>query len=143
VRFWDSSAIVPLVCAETTSRRCLSWLREDAVMLVWAFAATEVISALSRKRREGKLDRRVFATAKHRLMRLEEGWSEVVRYDAVRERARRLLEVHTLSAADALHLAAALVVVEERPALIEFVTFDDRLEEAAEREGFRVLSASS
>jgi predicted nucleic acid-binding protein len=140
VRFWDSSAIVPLVCAESASTTCRTWLRDDPVMLVWALAATEVISAVSRKHREGALDRHRFATAKERLARLEHAWSEVTQYDAVRSRARRLLEVHPLRAADALHLAAALVATEERPAIVALVTFDDRLVQAAEREGFRVLS---
>jgi predicted nucleic acid-binding protein len=141
MRFWDSSAIVPLVCAETASTVCRSWLRTDPVALVWAFAATEVISALSRKRREGKLDRALFTAAKQRLAKLEQAWNEVTQYDAVRARARRLLESHPLSAADALHLAAALVVVDERATSTTFVTFDGRLAEAAEKEGFPVLSA--
>jgi predicted nucleic acid-binding protein len=44
-----------------------------------------------------------------------------------------------LRAADALHLAAALVACEERPHLLPFVTLDGRLEDAARREGFTVL----
>ena len=140
MRFWDSSAIVPLVCAEHASTTCRAWLRTDSVMVVWALAATEVISALARKRRDGSLDRPIYTTAKQRLARLEEAWSEVVRFDAVLARARRLLEAHSLRAADALHLASALVATEERPTGVEFVTFDDRLGEAAEREGFAVLS---
>ena len=139
MRFWDSSAIVPLVCAESASRACRSWLRADPIMLVWALAATEVISALSRKRREETLGRDLFAAAKRRLAKLERAWNEVAQLDAVRARARRLLEVHPLRVADALHLAAALVVVEERTHSIQFVTFDSRLAEAASREGFEVL----
>lgn len=50
-----------------------------------------------------------------------------------------LLELHPLRAADALHLAAALLAVEERPQGLGFVTFDLRLADAAEREGFAVL----
>ena len=46
MRFWDSSAVVPLVCREPESPRCRAWLREDPVLLVWALAATEVVSAL-------------------------------------------------------------------------------------------------
>jgi uncharacterized protein len=141
VRFWDSSAIVPLVCRETQSARCRRWLRADTVVIVWALAATEVVSALARKRRAGTFKPAVLAHAKQRLLKLESAWSEVVQYDAVRARARRLLETHPLRAADALHLAAALVAFEERPAGIEFVTFDGRLAEAAEREGFLILSA--
>jgi predicted nucleic acid-binding protein len=48
--------------------------------------------------------------------------------------------VHLLAAADALHLAAALVAFEERTQGVGFVTFDGRLAEAASREGFEVLS---
>lgn len=141
MRFWDSSAIVPLVSAEAVSATCRGWLRADPVVLVWALAATEVVSALARKRREGALDRARLAVAKRRLAQLEGAWNEVAQLEAVRSRARRLLEVHPLRAADALHLGAALVAVEERPGSVELVTFDARLAEAAEREGFSVLSA--
>jgi len=139
VRFWDSSAIVPLVCREAQSGRCRSWLRADPVVLVWALAATEVSSALARKRREGALSLRLHAVAKRRLAMLEDAWNEIAQYEAVRLRARRLLETHPLSAADALHLAAALVAVEERTVGFSFVTFDNRLAEAADKEGFQVL----
>ena len=138
--FWDSSAIVPLVCRERESARCRAWLREDPVVVVWALAATEVVSAVARKRREGALSARAVATAKRRLSLLEDAWSEIHELDAVRARARRLLETHPLSAADALHLAAALLVTEERTRGVGFVTFDERLAEAAEREGFQALS---
>jgi predicted nucleic acid-binding protein len=74
------------------------------------------------------------------LIRLEAAWNEVADLDAVRARARRLLEAHPLRAADALHLGAALLSAEERPQGLGFVTFDLRLAEAAEREGFAVLS---
>jgi len=140
VTFWDSSAIVPLVCRERESARCRAWLREDPVVVVWALAATEVVSAVARKRREGALSARAVATAKRRLSLLEDAWSEIHELDAVRARARRLLETHPLSAADALHLAAALLVTEERTRGVGFVTFDERLAEAAEREGFQALS---
>ena len=142
MRFWDSSAVVPLVCREPESPRCRAWLREDPVLLVWALAATEVVSALARKRREGALAEARFADARRRLDAFEEAWSEVSAWDAVRARARRLLEVHALTAADALHLAAALVVVEERTAGVGFVTFDLRLAAAAGREGFAVLGVT-
>ena len=56
-------------------------------------------------------------------------------------RARRLLEIHALRAADALHFAAALMAFEERTTA--FVTFDARFGDAAEREGFTGLSATT
>lgn len=59
--------------------------------------------------------------------------------EAIRARADRLLAVHPLRAADALQLAALLAASEERPADLPFVTLDDRLAEAARKEGFSIL----
>lgn len=139
MRFWDSSAIVPLVCRERESARTRAWLRADPIVVVWCLAATEVVSALARKRRDGALPAASLAAAKRRLAALEAAWNEVAAVEAVRARARRLLEVHPLTAADALHLGAALVLVEERPQGVGFVSFDVRLAEAAAREGFECL----
>ncbi|MGH7806209.1 MAG: type II toxin-antitoxin system VapC family toxin [Candidatus Binatia bacterium] len=141
MRFWDSSAIVPLVCREVASGRCRGWLRADPVVVVWALAATEVVSALARKRREGALPAGAFREAKRRLGNLETAWHEVAQVEAVRARARRLLESHPLRAADTLHLAAALVAFEEQTSGVEFVTFDERLAAAARKEGFEVLGS--
>jgi len=60
----------------------------------------------------------------------------------VDRRARRLLGLHPLRAADALHLAAALVACDERPHALPFVTLDERLVDAARREGFAVLPSA-
>ena len=71
-----------------------------------------------------------------------ERWTEVTALEPVRRYAERLVETHPLRAGDALQLAAAIVAAEERPDSLEFVTFDRRQAEAAEREGFRVLGVS-
>jgi hypothetical protein len=47
--------------------------------------------------------------------------------------------MHPLRAADAFQLAAALLWCEEDPSRETFVCLDDRLLEAARREGFRIL----
>jgi predicted nucleic acid-binding protein len=141
--FWDSSAVVPLVCREAESAKCLAWARADASLVVWALASLEVTSGLARKKREGVLTGARFETARARLRAIEDSWAEVTAWDAVRERARRLLETHALSGADSLHLAAALVLSEERPRGLGFVTLDRSLAEAASREGFSVLTAES
>jgi predicted nucleic acid-binding protein len=138
VRFWDSSAIVPLVVSEASSSLLLNLYRADTTVLVWALTSTEVTSALCRRQREGVLDRIQLQAAEARLRRLREDWTETQDIDPVRQRAERLLHVHPLSAADSLQLAAALMATEERPQRLPFVTLDDRLGEAADREGFRV-----
>ncbi len=54
----------------------------------------------------------------------------------MRDTARRLLRVHSLRAADALQLAAAIVAAHGEPASLGFVSLDERLCESAQREGF-------
>lgn len=139
MRFWDASAIVPLVCREALSHRSRSLYREDPRLLVWTLTPTEVLSALSRKRREGTLTQDVFRESRRRLDLLIRDWMEVYDVDAAKICAHRLLESHPLRAADALQLAAALVGTFDRPSGFELVTFDEILGTAAEREGFSVL----
>ncbi len=140
MKFWDASAIVPLVTVEEASSRAEAWREGDARMMVWMFTITEVISALCRKRRGGLLDDETFRIGKQRLEELANVWVEVSSFEVVRERAHRLLEVHSLGAADALQLAAALWTCGEHPNQMEFATFDSRLKEAAEKEGFHTSS---
>lgn len=56
----------------------------------------------------------------------------------MRETACRLLRVHSLRAADAIQSAAAIIVSGGRTARVGCLAFDDRLREAASREGFSV-----
>jgi len=63
--------------------------------------------------------------------------------DIVRETATRLLRVHPLRAADALQLAAAFIAAEQRPASLEMITLDDRLANAARKEGFAVIDITA
>jgi len=139
VRFWDASAVVPLVVVEEETRHCRRLLTEDSEMVVWVLTVVEVISALARRRREGSLKLPDFRKAKEQLVLLERAWSEVISVEKVRERARRLLESHPLRAADVLQLAAAIIASEENPQDAPLVTLDHRLALAAEKEGFKVL----
>jgi predicted nucleic acid-binding protein len=139
VRFWDASAVVPLVALEKETKDCRILLAEDTDIVVWFLTPVEVISALTRRLREKSLKSIEFSKAKEQLAALERAWSEVISVERVRERARRLLETHPLRAADSLQLAAALLTAEEIPQGFPFVTLDRRLAGAAAKEGFHVL----
>jgi predicted nucleic acid-binding protein len=141
LRFWDSSAIVPLIIDEPGRVPLLELLEADPVMVVWWGTPVEVISAVSRREREGALDAAVAAAAIDRMRRIERACYQVTPSDAVRNRAQRLLRVHPLRAADSLQLAAALTVAGDEPASIRFVTLDRRLLDAARREGLNVAAA--
>ncbi|HET6470416.1 MAG TPA: hypothetical protein VFG38_01165 [Pseudomonadales bacterium] len=52
--------------------------------------------------------------------------------------AERIVRVHVLRAADAFQLAAALTAAVGDPSSVEFVSLDERLIEAAAREGFAI-----
>jgi uncharacterized protein len=137
VRFWDSSAIVPLLAEEDTTPAALERLREDPHVIVWWNTPVECASAIARLERDGA-SRQGVAQAFARLDELAATWIEVEPQDGIREIARRLLRVHPLRAADALQLAAAYAAAEQRPSTLEIVTLDDRLRDAAVKEGFVV-----
>lgn len=139
MRFWDSSAIIPLVCDEKQTKFCMNLIRVDPSLVVWSLASVEVYSALCRKFRDGTLSKEEFRIAKERNALLWKSYSEITQYSLVKKRSYRILETHQLRSADALHLAAALVVFEEQTTSTEFVTFDARLATAAEKEGFIVV----
>ncbi|PYP40876.1 MAG: PIN domain-containing protein [Gemmatimonadetes bacterium] len=139
MRFWDTSALLPLVVAERETARAERWLREDAGVLVWTLTRVELLSALARRRRQEPGSARRLLAARRELLAAWERWSEVTAVDLVRRHAERLVESHPLRAADALQLGAALVAAEDDPAGLDFVTLDRQQALAAEHEGFRVL----
>ena len=138
MRFWDSSALVPLIVGERATPWARKLLRSDPASIVWALSEVEVRSALSRRMRERTLSRRTFDDARRRAERLFAALSHIVALEHVSHRAMRLLDLHDLRAADALQLAAALVASGERPQTVAFATLDQRLATAARAEGFPV-----
>lgn len=138
MKFWDSSAIVPLLVEEPTTSALSNLYNEDSVMFAWWGADIECVSALARLERDGYLDPSLITESLKRLQELRLCWQEVQPTEAVKEAARRLLRVHNLRAADALQLAAAMIVSENRPSALEFVCLDERLILAAQREGFNL-----
>jgi uncharacterized protein len=138
VRFWDSSAVVPLLVRETNTPRVNALIDEDPEMIVAWTTPVECASALARLRRDGHVDVAGESAVLGLLRQIGEEWSEVQPTEVVRQTAMRLLRTHPLRAADALQLAAALAWV-PRPAGDVFVTFDERLATAATLEGFGVL----
>jgi uncharacterized protein len=139
VKFWDASAVVPLLIAEVSTRRLLALAAEDPAMLVWWGSEVECASALARAEREAAVNANGIVAAFSRLGQLKAAWHEINPSDAVRETATRFLRVHPLRAADALQLGAAFAAAEGRPASLEFITLDDRLCVAARKEGFAVV----
>jgi predicted nucleic acid-binding protein len=138
VRFWDSSAVVPLLVRQPASPEVDRWLAQDREVALWTLTPLEVTSAIWRLVREGALESGEALAADGRADEMAAASHTVVDVDAVKARARRLLRVHTLRAADAAQLGAALVWASDRPDGRVLHTLDERLAAAAMREGFSV-----
>jgi predicted nucleic acid-binding protein len=137
--FWDTSAIIPVLLPEPRSAALTEALAADREVTVWWGTPVECLSAIYRRHRESPVPAPLLTEALSRLRALVEDADAVSPTDEVRRRAGRLVAAHPLRAADALQLGAALVWCEEQSHGEVFVCLDDRLREAARREGFSLL----
>ena len=142
MRFWDSSALVPLLVEEELSESVRELYLDGQGTITWWSTPVECVSAIARLEREDRLSPQAVTESLERLDGLARHWHRIEPVDAVLETARRLLRVHPLRAADSLQLAAAFLASEGRPSTLELVCFDDRLVIAAQREGFPVRNRS-
>ncbi len=137
--YLDASALVKLYLPESESDDLDDALQGRSDLIVSDLAITEIVSAISRRRREGalraescvRLHRKVLADIKGGLYIKGDLMPEVHR-----EAERLLLAVNDifLRAADALHLALASLA-----GAAAIVTYDRRLAEAATRIGLNSL----
>jgi len=139
VIFCDSSAIVSFLLGQPGWDSLVEEIGESDQILVWWGTSTECVSAIARLRRDNELDDATFNQVMTRFQAIEASWLEVPPTDVLRDHAKTLLFSHPLRAADALQLAAAMVASEGGYVDLPFACLDQRLCEAARKEGFRVL----
>jgi len=139
VRFWDSSAVVPLVVRQSSSAEPERWLAEDGSLVMWTLTLVEIVSALRRLVRDRALAERASREAESFAAELVSRGHTVADVERVKTLACRLLRVHALRAADSLQLGAAVAWADGHPEGLVLHTYDRRLGTAAEREGFRVI----
>ncbi|MDP3910165.1 MAG: type II toxin-antitoxin system VapC family toxin [Gemmatimonadales bacterium] len=141
MKFWDSSAIAALLLQEPRTNDLLAILDADRVVVAWWGTPVECTAAVARRERERALTVAAAGAALARLRMIASAWQEILPEGTLRAVAERLVRVHPLRSADSLQLAAAIVAAGHEPATLEFVSLDQRLNEAAAREGFVVLPA--
>lgn len=137
MKYWDTSALVPLVIAEPETQRMRLLLEEDPHIVTWAWSSVDLTSAVERRAQQGELTRDQRRRALDRFIELAQAWDEVTDVLMVRRRALAVLARHPLRDADAAQLGAALAVAPEQGGPLGFVCLDERLADAAEREGLR------
>ena len=139
MRFWDSSAIVPLLVEEDRSADALRLLREDQQILASTLTPVEVSSALWRRRHAGELPAAAHAEAERIFAEISRHWREIAHTPRIVELALNVLSRHPLRSMDAMQLGAAMFASGTGPR-VPIVAFDRRFAEAARAEGFPVLA---
>lgn len=143
MKFWDTSAIVPLLVDEPATEAARQIQSRDPDFVVWMLTSVELLSALGRLGRQAPGLEDVLPGLRAGAIDLVKRCATVTDVEGVRRRAERLVGVHPLAAADAMQLAAALVASGDRPERLEFVTLDMPLARCAQLEGFRVIVPST
>lgn len=141
MRFWDTSALVPLVVRESTSPTIERLLLEDERIVVWWSSRVALEGALARRFRSGNLAEPDLTQARDDLSDLLDGSVEIAPTVEIRRRAVELLYRHELRAADALQLASALTWADENPVGADLICLETRFRSAAAAAGFTVLPA--
>jgi uncharacterized protein len=138
MRFWDSSALVPLLVEESSSGAMARAYRDDRTIVVAWTTPVECISACARKYRKKELPEAELMAIVHRIRDLCGEWIVAEPTAELASETERLVLRHALRAADAIQLASALATsaANER----ELVSLDRRLSHAAMIEGFRIVS---
>lgn len=143
--FFDSSSLVKRYLREPGSEWVwqIAEKRGSDQILVSRLTWVEVQSALSRRRREGGLDKTLY-TLEQRALRyhfaVEYRVTEVDK-DVI-EQAGELVQYHPLRAADAIQLASAIRVrsqLDSGAVTLRFITSDIRLLSAAEANGLESI----
>ena len=84
MRYWDASALVPLVVAEAGTESAPTWLSEDDHIVTWVWTRTEITGAIERHTREGSLSRQQRRDVLERFNAFADSWDEVTEVLAVR-----------------------------------------------------------
>jgi hypothetical protein len=74
MKFWDASAVVPLLVTEAATDPVSTLAGADPVMLVWWGTPVECVSAIARLERDAAIDEAAATEALDRLRRLADGW---------------------------------------------------------------------
>ena len=141
MNFWDTSALLPLFVEEETTAllRKIRLDLADEEIAISTLTPVEFFSALSRLYRERRASYEVFNEAFSRFQEQAQICQVVRNMEVMKEKALRILRVHSLKAADALQLAAAFIACSDFTQPTTLVTLDKKLADAALKEGFKVL----
>lgn len=136
MKFWDTSALVPLVLEEQNSRPMRQLMLSDTNTVVSFMTAVELAAAIARRTGDREPQRRYAAS--RFLAAIQSGWTVADDYEEIVTRAGQLAARYGLRSGDAIQLASVLTITRESGKLT-FVSLDEELRAAALAEGLTVL----
>jgi predicted nucleic acid-binding protein len=140
IAYFDTSALLKLVIAERDGDQAILLWQEASHVVVSRLAWAEAAAALAAARRGRRVSDEGYQTAAEGLRGCFERCTMVSIADSLVDRAADLATGYDLRAADAIHLATALAVMEADSL---FVTWDRRLRLAAVQAGLVTSPADS
>jgi predicted nucleic acid-binding protein len=140
IAYVDTSALLKLVIAEDGADQAISLWQQAGEVVVSRLAWPEAVAALAAARRGRRVSDEGYRTATERLRLCLERCTVISPADSLVDRAAELVTTHDLRAADAIHLATAVAVMETDSV---FVTWDKRLRLAAVGSGLACAPAAS
>ena len=135
MRFWDTSALVPVMISEAQTAGMRALLHADNDILTADIAVIEVASAIWRRRHDGEWSAATLGGAESNFAELTRHWRTIPSSEETTEAALDLLSRHRLRTLDAIQLATA-IAFSGRDRTLPIVTLDNRLTSAARAEGF-------
>jgi len=131
VVYWDTSAILSLLCKDAFSPLALSWAEVEGIHLMSTLAWAESHAVIARMHKEGVLSNQsreyIGDALRQGVWRRMNGLPD---WDTT----QRLGQKWSLRGADLWHLAAAKSLQQDLPELM-LLTFDEKLQVAAQKEG--------
>jgi uncharacterized protein len=140
IAYFDTSALLKLVIAEDGADQVISLWQQAGEVVVSRLAWPEAVAALSAAHRGRRVSDEGYQTATDGLGLCFERCTLVSIADSMVDHAADLAVGYDLRAADAIHLATALAVIEADSV---FVTWDKRLRLAAIQAGLVSAPAGS
>jgi uncharacterized protein len=137
--YFDTSALIKRYVRERGSTRVVSLMRRHE-LLSSAITPVEVMSALSRRRRDTELSEEDFAATASRVQSERIRWELVEVGETVLNRAEEIVQgTVPMRALDAVHVASLMAFQAASSIQIPFVTGDGRQRDAANYLGLDVI----
>ncbi len=138
--YLDTSALIKKYAVEAGTERVRRLLKSEARIFTSVLTYAEVCAALSRKFREGGMEKRHYRKALGHFLNDWSAFALIALHEALFPFVRKLTEVHSLRGADAVHLSSALWMRKEIGHPLRFIASDHRLLDAAGEEGLEEMN---